>query len=122
MPNPLLWFTVEVGHRFAEVYLSCQAITETLNDCLGWTQEMPDGSIRVMIDCAAPRLIQDTTVSHELGHVANWGNPAFEESEDEAASEQHEALYPVLRRFGLRWPRRPKGTASLERYAKTGNG
>lgn len=120
MPNPLLWFTVEVGHRFAEIYLSCQAITETLNDCLGWTQEMPDGSIRVMIDCAAPRLIQYSTLCHELNHVANWGDISIEEAEDEAASSAIEALYPVFRNFGLCFPRRPKGSAALERYARTG--
>lgn len=103
-----------------DVFLSCQAITPSLSDCIGWTEASPDERIIIMIDVVPPRLTQDVTLLHELGHAANWGDPAIEEAEDEAASCANEKVFPILHSYGLRWPRRPLGTAKFERWARTG--
>lgn len=118
--QPLHWFSAVIGHRDVSVIGSCQALSPSLSDCIGWTEASPDERIIIMIDVVPPRLTQDVTLAHELNHAANWGDPAIEEAEDEAASAAVEKVFPVLRTYGLRWPRRPAGWARLERWARTG--
>lgn len=115
--TPILWFRRQVGHRDVEVWLSTVRITKTLRGCLGYAEEQANGTIAIWVESATSRLTQDVTVLHEFNHVAAW-DAKLDYGEEERAYSACEPVWPILVSCGLRWPRRPKGAAELERWAR----
>ena len=79
------------------------------------------GLYLVLVDADQSRADQDETLHHELMHVA------AHESDDNLADDEEErvirAVSPRLlclfqHTARLRWPRRPRGFAAFERFAK----
>ena len=117
MVTPIRWFSRPFGHRTVDVVLSTAELTKELRNCLGYSKETADGRVTVWIDAASPRDVQDVTVAHEFNHVAAW-DAGLNEDEEERAYSACEPVWPILVSCGLRWPRRPKGAAELERWAR----
>lgn len=73
----------------------------------------------ILIDTETSRNVQDYITLHELMHASLDGvNGIAGKAEEKVITEMAPRLYPILRKFGLRWPDRPEGFESLERRAR----
>ena len=114
MPAPLPWFTFrDPDGRAWKVGLSCADDSPALTDAHGWTYF---ASGTVLLDVEESREHQDAIALHEMMHVAfGLGRDAAEER---IITRLAPRLLPILKQFGLRFPRRPRGVAALERRAR----
>jgi hypothetical protein len=115
MRPPLVWFDFEdhAGTRW-KVALSCEHDSPALEECHGLAYFE---SSAVLIDVDQSRDEQDAIVLHELLHVAYGGakdNPGEEAFVKRAAPR----LLKILRQFGFKLPRRPRGVGELERRVR----
>ena len=77
----------------------------------------------IYLNAAEERSVQDETLLHEMMHAVLTGfveaaephEAISDETEERAICAISPRLYPVVRRMGLSWPRRPRGAAALER-------
>lgn len=89
----------------------------------GLTIANPEADLHlVLIDASQSRADQDETLHHELMHVAAHESEDTlpDATEERAIRAISPRLLPIFQcTAGLRWPRRPRGIAALERHAKT---
>ena len=123
-PDCLLWF-VAVDNRQREwpVYI---AHPDECDGLMGFTDGLvtpgaaePRSQRRILINAAYSLASQDMTLLHELVHASADGNVFSEHTEEEFVRLIERPLHAILRKHGgLRWPRRPRGTAALMKRSK----
>lgn len=122
MSRPLRWFSTENwdGTRWA-FDASTHEISPELRGRPGTRGyngvTLPDRRL-VLVDAGSVRFVQDHTVLHEMMHVSVDGVEGMGPAEERVITEMAPRLWPILKRFGLRWPERPEGFDSLERRAR----
>lgn len=119
----LLWF-VAVDNRQREwpVYIAhpdeCDGHMG-LTCGLGGPVDKATEPRRILINAGYSRSSQDMTLLHELTHASADGNVFSEHAEEEFVRLIERPLYAMLRKHGgLKWPKRPRGTAALMRRSK----
>jgi len=112
MSEPVLWFTfMGPGDKEWKVFLSNQSHNPLLGD--GGKEGGASGVAYydagiIEIDCADHDAEwQDSTVLHEIIHTALEGANLSPRKEERIVLRLEKALWPVLRSFGLKWPKRP---------------
>lgn len=76
----------------------------------------------IYIDAGQNRADQDVTLLHELMHAALTQDSSLSERTEEMAVEALDSpLLSILQHTGWRPPRRPAGTAALERESRKGS-
>jgi hypothetical protein len=122
--GPLHWFTVSNGRTPIDVFLSVESVTSDLKGIVAVTIPAR-GNFVVYVDATVPRHDQDEELFHELcGHCALAGKRGhfdrYSQAEETAIRKQQRGAWQILRNLGFRWPRRPYGTAALERLGTEG--
>lgn len=118
--DPLHWFTVSNGVAKIDVFQSTERITPDLKGAIAVSVEDGKGNVCVYVDAASTRADQDEALFHDLcGHCALAGKRGhfahYSPAEEHALRKAQVGGWQILRNMGFRWPRRPRGTAALER-------
>ncbi len=123
MTAPATWFRVkDKNGKTWEVQISSHEESPILQGkpgTLGYDGITIPGESRIIIDAAANRNVQGYIVLHELMHAVLDGvNGINGKAEEKVITEVAPRLYPVLQKFGLRWPERPAVFKTIERKAR----
>jgi hypothetical protein len=111
---PLAWFSFrDHAGRAWRVGLSCAEDSPDLEDANGWSYFE---SAAALVDVEQTRSEQDAITLHEILHVAMGDD--HDPAEERIVTTMAPRLLPILRQLGLKFPRRPRGVAALERRAR----
>lgn len=113
-----------VGGHVVPIVLSHESLSPVLKGLHGVTLWGPSG-MAIYIDASSPREIQDYVVFHELcvHAVISQGRMKFAAAEEERFARAVSApAMQLFKHLGFAWPRRPRGAARLETYARKKEG
>lgn len=115
---PLKWFDFrDHKHSRWSVFLSSAEHRHTVD--LEWADGLTYfASKRVLIAVENDRTKQDEILLHELMHVACGDEYGKDGHEERIITKLAPRLLPLLRKFGLRFPRRPRGVAAIEQAVR----
>ena len=123
MTAPATWFRFrDKSGKTWEVQISTHEDSPILKGeygTLGYDGITISDERSIIIDAAATRNVQDYIILHELMHAVLDGvNGIDGKAEEKVITEIAPRLYPVLQKFGLRWPERPAVFKTIERKAR----
>jgi hypothetical protein len=116
---PLIWFELrDHGGRRFRVVLSCaedDAVLENYEAMTFW--EVPRC---VLLSAKLRRQAQDKAIVHEILHIAYDHVQKPTPMEERVITRIGNNLLPILKQFGFKLPRRPRGVSKMEKRARRG--
>jgi len=123
MNGPIRWFSFRNhdGTIWTVKWASHDAYPELRGQpgSRGYDGLTEPGEKLITLDAAAFRSVQDRITLHEIMHASVDGVDGVSgKAEEKVITVMAPRLYPILHKFGLRWPDRPEGFIALEKKAR----